>query len=269
MPVFLDTSVGRYIFDRWRPEESESLNAQWTNEPMNQLSEKSQRVRLMFNRIAARYDLLNHLLSAGSDFYWRRAALNLLAVDSKSQILDVCAGTGDLSIGLLRRDPSPKLVVGVDLAIEMMRIGQAKTALFARNAVPYVCGNAESLPFRPDSFDGAIVAFGVRNFADIPAGLHSMNVVIRPGTRLVVLELSQPLKPILKQFYHLYFRYLLPRIGGLISGDADAYRYLNTSVRAFPQREPFMEMMTNAGFKNVRYRDLSLGIATLFWGEKG
>ena len=236
---------------------------------MNLLAEKSQRVRLMFNRIAARYDLLNHLLSAGSDYYWRRAALNLLAANPASRVLDVCAGTGDLGLGILRRNSGTGLVVGVDLAIEMMRIGQSKSAAFTRDAVRYVCGNAESLPFRSDTFDGAVVAFGVRNFADIPAGLHSMREAIRPGARLVVLELSQPLKPILKQCYHLYFRYFLPRIGGLISGDADAYRYLHTSVMAFPERERFVELMANAGFRDVRYRDLSLGIATLFWGEKG
>lgn len=235
---------------------------------MSQLSEKSQRVRQMFNRIAARYDLLNHLLSAGSDFYWRRAALKLLAADPGSRILDVCAGTGDLALAIRRRNPGPGVVVGVDLAMAMMRIGQAKTAGFARDAVRYVCGNAESLPFRPDTFDGAIVAFGVRNFADIPAGLDSVREVIRPGAHLVVLELSQPLTPILKQFYQLYFRYLVPRVGGLISGDADAYRYLHTSVMGFPERERFLQLMTKAGFQDVGYRDLSLGIATLFWGEK-
>ena len=236
---------------------------------MNHLSEKSQRVRLMFNRIAARYDLLNHLLSAGSDYYWRRAALNLLAANPASRVLDVCAGTGDLGLGILRRNPGTGLVVGVDLAIEMMRIGQTKSAAFTRNAVRYVCGNAESLPFRPDVFDGAIVAFGVRNFADIPAGLQSIFEAIRPGARVVILELSQPVIPILKQLYYLYFRYLLPRVGGFISGDVDAYRYLHTSVMGFPERKRFMELMTIAGFRNVRNRDLSLGIATLYWGEKG
>jgi demethylmenaquinone methyltransferase/2-methoxy-6-polyprenyl-1,4-benzoquinol methylase len=220
----------------------------------------------MFNRIAARYDLLNHLLSAGSDLYWRRAALDVLDIPPGSRILDVCTGTGDLALGALRR--RPKLVAGVDLALGMMRLGREKTARPSRRTVHFVCGNAEALPFRPRSFDRAMVAFGVRNFADIPAGLKSIYRVLRPPGRLVVLELSRPRLPVMRHVYALYFRYLLPRIGGLISGDADAYRYLHASVMGFPERERFLALMADAGFLRTGCRDLSLGIATLYWGEK-
>jgi demethylmenaquinone methyltransferase/2-methoxy-6-polyprenyl-1,4-benzoquinol methylase len=228
--------------------------------------EKSYRIRQMFDRIAGRYDLLNHLLSAGSDFYWRRVALNRLDAAPDTRILDVCVGTGDLARGAMRRTRAPRRVIGVDLALEMMRVGRRKIS--DHTVIRFVCGNAEALPFRTATFDGVMVAFGVRNFADLTAGLESMRRVLKQQGRLVVLELSRPRLPVIRELYAMYFRYLLPRIGGWISGDTGAYRYLHRSVMNFPEREVFLQMMTRAGFIRTGYRDLSLGVATLYWGEK-
>lgn len=232
------------------------------------MHERSRHIRQMFDRIAARYDLLNHLLSAGSDIYWRKAALDVLSASPDGIVLDLCAGTGDLALEAARRRGAPRLVVGVDLAQAMMRIGQIKAQRTSQRAVRFICGNAEELPFKQNRFDGAMVAFGVRNLADIPLGLSSILRVLRPGGRLVVLELSRPRLPLIRQGYQLYFRHLLPIIGGLISGDPGAYRYLHTSVMAFPERERFIELMEQAGFVRTGFRDLSLGVATLYWGEK-
>ncbi|MBM3264318.1 MAG: bifunctional demethylmenaquinone methyltransferase/2-methoxy-6-polyprenyl-1,4-benzoquinol methylase UbiE [candidate division Zixibacteria bacterium] len=232
------------------------------------MHQKSRRVRDMFDRIAARYDLLNRLLSAGSDLYWRSAALSALDAPPESRILDVGVGTGDLALALVRRSAPPRIVIGVDLASGMMRIGQSKAKKNASRPVRFVCGDAETLPFAAETFDGAMVAFGVRNFADVPAGLRSIRRTLRPGGRLVVLELSRPRLPVIKQMYQGYFRHLLPRIGGFISGDGDAYRYLHTSVMGFPEREAFLRMMQEAGFSHTDYQGLSLGIATIYRGER-
>lgn len=232
------------------------------------MHEKSARVGDMFNRIATRYDLLNHVLSAGTDFYWRKAALDAMNLRRGARILDICVGTADLALGALRRDQCPNRVVGVDLSMNMMRIGQEKTRRAPKPDVRFVCGNAEELPFGDGEFDGAMVAFGVRNLADIPAGLASVNRVLTPGARLLVLELSRPTLLGFRQLFQLYFRHLLPRIGGVISGDGAAYRYLHSSVMAFPERERFLDLMEDAGFEGTRYRDLSLGIATLYTGTK-
>lgn len=231
------------------------------------MHEKSRRVRRMFDRIATRYDLLNHLLSAGSDVYWRNTALDVLDPLPGGCILDLCIGTGDLALAAMRRRNAPDRVVGVDLALEMMRIGQDKTRR-ASASIRFVCGDAEALPFRQNAFDGAMVAFGVRNLADIPAGLMGVQRALKPQTRLVVLELSRPRIPVIRQIYQVYFRCVLPYIGGFISGDTAAYRYLRTSVMGFPERERFLDLMDAAGFRHTGFKDLSFGIATVYWGEK-
>ena len=150
----------------------------------------------------------------------------------------------------------------------MMRIGRNKSAHTARRAIRFVGGNAEALPLRSGVFDGAMVAFGVRNFTDRAAGLRCIRRVLKPGGRLVVLELSVPRYPVIRQLYRLYAVHAIPWIGGVISGDADAYRYLQVSVEAFPERERFRTLMEEAGFVDTGWRDLSLGVATVYWGDK-
>ena len=235
---------------------------------MSRTEEKPRRIRRMFDRIAHRYDLLNHLLSGGSDILWRRSALRVLNASPADRLLDVGIGTGDLTLAALRGKRKPGSVVGVDVAEEMMRIGRKKTERHTACPVRFVGGCAESLPFRTAAFDGVMVAFGVRNFTDMAAGLRDMWRVLRPGGRLVVLELSHPRLPVIRQLYRFYSRYVVTGIGGAVSGDGEAYRYLQVSVAGFPAREGFRSLMDQAGFVDTGWRDLSLGIATVYWGGK-
>lgn len=235
---------------------------------MSTADEKSRRIRGMFDRIGHRYDLLNHLLSGCSDIWWRRSAVRALNHSEGDLLLDVGIGTGDLALEVLKGKGKPRLIVGVDAALRMMRIGRKKTESPARRAIRFVGGQAESLPLRTGVFDGAMVAFGVRNFTDRAAGLRCIRRVLKPGGRLVVLELSLPRYPVIRQLYQLYARCVMPWIGGVISGDAEAYRYLQVSVEAFPERERFQSIMEGAGFVETGWRDLSLGAATVYWGEK-
>ena len=265
---------------------------------MSPENEESRRIRRMFDRIGHRYDLLNHLLSGYSDILWRRSALRALNASAGDLLLDVGIGTGDLALEALKGKQKPALVIGVDVALEMMRIGRKKTNDPANRmdrmdrmdhtgrtgprdsanrtdrlsrtdrAIRFVGGRAESLPFRSGVFDGVMAAFGVRNFTDRAAGLRCMWRVLKPGGRLVVLELSLPRYPLVRALYRLYAVHVMPRIGGLISGDADAYRYLQRSVAAFPDREGFRSLMEGAGFADTGWRDLSLGVATIYWGDK-
>lgn len=234
---------------------------------MSSANETSRHIRRMFDRIGHRYDLLNHLLSGCCDILWRRSALRALNASAGDLLLDVGIGTGDLALEALKGKRKPALVIGVDVALGMMRIGRKKAASAGR-AIRFVGGRAESLPFRSGVFDGVTVAFGVRNFTDRAAGLRCMWRVLKPGGRLVVLELSLPRYPVVRQLYRFYAVHVMPWIGGLISGDADAYRYLQVSVAAFPDRERFRSLMEAAGFVDTGWRDHSLGVATVYWGDK-
>ncbi len=235
---------------------------------MDPVNEKSRYIRSMFDRIGPRYDLLNRVLSGCSDILWRRSALRALNTSPGDLLLDVGIGTGDLALEALKGKRRPARVVGVDVALGMMQIGRKKANGLAGCAVQFVGGRAESLPFRSGIFDGVAVAFGVRNFTDRVAGLQCMWRVLKPGGRLVVLELSRPRYPVVRQLYSLYAKHLIPWIGGMISGDRDAYRYLQVSVSAFPDRECFRSLMEAAGFTETGWRDLSLGVATIYWGNK-
>ena len=224
-------------------------------------------VRSMFDRIAPRYDLLNRLLSGGPDVRWRRRAVDLLELTGPSRVLDLCTGTADLLLEALRRDPR-HTGVGVDLSHGMLVRGAAKlegdgTGRRGR----LVGGDGERLPVRDGLFDGALVAFGIRNVGDVPAALREVLRSLRPGGRFVVLEFSMP-EGLLGTAYRFYFRHVLPRVGGLVSGDGSAYAYLPASVARFPTPEAFGALMEEAGFRDVRWRLLTGGIACLHRGEK-
>jgi demethylmenaquinone methyltransferase/2-methoxy-6-polyprenyl-1,4-benzoquinol methylase len=215
----------------------------------------------MFGDIAPRYDLLNRLLSLGQDGRWRRRAVGLFGPELRC-VLDVAAGTGDLALAWLDRRPGG-LVLAADFAPEMAAVGRAKLSGRA-GYLGYVLGDALALPIADGAFDGCMAAFGVRNFADLEAGLAEMARVLRPGGELVVLEFFPSRSPLVEGIFRLYFRHLLPRLGRRVSGHPEAYRYLPRSVEGFATREAFAALLARLGFHSIRRRELSGGIATAF-----
>jgi demethylmenaquinone methyltransferase/2-methoxy-6-polyprenyl-1,4-benzoquinol methylase len=216
----------------------------------------------MFDRIAPRYDLLNRVLSAGIDRRWRQQCIDYLGLAIPSRVLDVCTGTADLLIEFMRRDRE-HTGVGLDLSSEMLGIGARKIsrAGYAGRAW-LLSGDAQALPFPDGSFDGAFIGFGIRNVGDPRAALRELRRVLRPGSPLVILEFAMP-PGVLGSLYRLYFGRLLPWVGGVVSGNASAYRYLPDSVARFPTPEAFARLMEEAGFASVRRRPLTGGIAFL------
>ncbi len=224
-------------------------------------------VREMFDRIAPRYDLLNRILSAGTDVRWRRRAVNALMLPDGGRVLDVCSGTADLLLETLGRDKSAS-GLGVDLSAGMLACGLGKlrrAGLEGRAAV--TVGDAVRLPAPSNAFDGVLVAFGIRNVADHVGALLEMHRILRPGGRVVVLEFSVP-RGFFGSLYRLYFEHVLPRVGALVSGDASAYRYLPASVGQFPKPEAFGALMRRAGFSEVAFERLTGGIAHLYRGRR-
>jgi demethylmenaquinone methyltransferase/2-methoxy-6-polyprenyl-1,4-benzoquinol methylase len=222
-------------------------------------------VRAMFTAIAPRYDLLNHLLSLNIDKVWRRRAVNRLGFDRvpDGTYLDSCAGTLDLGAELARRTGFRGRVVGADFVVPMLKLGRGKSG-----ALRPVGADALRLPFADAMFDGALVGFGVRNLADLDAGLRELGRVLRPGARLVVLELTIPPAQPLRALYIAYFRHVLPAVGRAVSKHTDAYTYLPASVTDFPPPDDLARRMQTAGLRNVGYERMTFGIAAVHWGTK-
>ena len=229
-------------------------------------AEKSRYVQRTFSEIAPRYDLLNHLLSLNIDRAWRRKAIAELRVERKpaGNYLDLCAGTLDVSAMIADVNPASR-IVGADFAEPMLRAGSTK---IAGKRVHPVTADALRLPIRSSSMAGAIVAFGIRNVADLDAGLREVHRVLEPGGRFVILEFSTPQSRFVNGGYQLYFNHVLPIIGGFISGHRTAYRYLPKSVANFPSTDALASRMRSAGFANVTWRSLTLGIAAIHRGER-
>ncbi|MCC6317847.1 MAG: class I SAM-dependent methyltransferase [Gemmatimonadaceae bacterium] len=225
-------------------------------------------VQRIFSEIAPRYDLLNHLLSFNIDRRWRARALDALGWRRvpDGRYLDLCAGTLDVSAQLARLPGFRGSVIGADFAEPMLRAGTAKAS---SAVVRPVVADALELPLADASIDGAIVAFGIRNVADLDACLREVHRVLRPGARFVILEFSTPRSPLVRAGYHAYFHHILPTIGGLVSGHRSAYKYLPESVKHFPVQEALAERMARAGFSRVTWHNLTLGVAAVHGGEKG
>jgi demethylmenaquinone methyltransferase/2-methoxy-6-polyprenyl-1,4-benzoquinol methylase len=236
-------------------------------------AEKRAYVQGIFSDIAPRYDLANHLLSFNIDRAWRRRAIRELGWERRPRgvYLDLCAGTLDVAAELARRPGFAGTVVGADFAEPMLRAGAGKVGGngdVPRATVAPVTADALQLPLGDASMAGAVVAFGIRNLADLDAGLCEVHRVLEPGGRFVILEFTTPRSRVVRAGYHLYFHHVLPRVGRAITGHPTAYRYLPESVASFPIEEALAERMTRAGFAKVRWRTLTMGIAAVHVGEK-
>ena len=227
--------------------------------------EHAGRVREMFGVIAKRYDLLNHLLSGNVDKRWRRIVASRVREkisSSGAQVLDVACGTGDLSLTLFEITGAG--VVGTDFCRPMLEIAAGKTS----GRIRFIEGDALDLPFRDGTFDAATIAFGLRNLSNVESGLAELSRVVKPGGWVAVLEFSRPANAVLRPMFNMYFRRLLPWIGGVVSGSRSAYTYLPASVQKFPDQSQLSLMMEQAGFDQVRYENLTGGIAALHMGRR-
>ena len=222
----------------------------------------------MFDNIAPKYDLLNHTLSMSIDRVWRCRVVGEVRRAKPGRILDVATGTGDLAIAMARRIRDVQ-VLGVDLSEQMLAVARRKIeARGLDGRIVLDRGDAERLAVADASVDVATVAFGVRNFGDLGAGLRELACTIKPGGKVVILEFSRPRNRVFRALYEFYSYKILPRIGGLVSRDKRAYEYLPASVGEFPAPEEFMAMMARAGFRNCRARSQSFGIAQIYIGER-
>ena len=229
---------------------------------------KKEGTRKLFDNIAPDYDKLNHILSLNIDKGWRKKAVRELA-DSESplSVLDVACGTGDFTIEIAQKAAEGSEVIGIDLSEGMMKIGREKIAAAGVSAT-MVQADCEELPYGDATFDRISVGFGVRNFEHLQLGLAEMCRVLKQNGKLVILELSVPSNAFIRWCYKLYFLKILPAVGGWVSGDRGAYEYLPASVLRFPAPGKFMEMMREAGFKNVEHKALTFGICRMYIGKK-
>jgi demethylmenaquinone methyltransferase/2-methoxy-6-polyprenyl-1,4-benzoquinol methylase len=238
-----------------------------SNGPNSCRSAHNRMVEQMFDRIAPRYDLLNRLLSLRRDAAWRRALVRRLPDRSAMRVLDLATGTGDVLEAAIKVRPSLRLAAGLDPAAHMLSAAARKMNAKTGKAA-LIRGDAMRMPFAQDAFDAVTIAFGVRNLPDMHDALREMHRVLKPGAVCLILEFSLPRNPLLRAVYLAYFRAALPRIGGLVSGDREAYRYLNQTVESFPYGSAFIRAMEAAGFKKAAAAELTFGIATLYQGVK-
>lgn len=231
-----------------------------------QVDKSGAAIREMFAGVAPRYDLLNRLLSGSLDLVWRRRAAAALGLPAGSRVLDLCAGTGDQALALRGRGLR---VAAADFCLPMLALARKKFSGKGNGPRPAaLAADALALPFPPGRFDGATVAFGLRNVADLDQALEELGRALRPGGRLAVLEFALPPARPLRALYLFYFTRLLPRIGRLLSPRGSAYSYLPCSVLTFPQRREFLDRMAAAGFADLSWRDLATGVVCLYLGQR-
>jgi demethylmenaquinone methyltransferase/2-methoxy-6-polyprenyl-1,4-benzoquinol methylase len=234
--------------------------------PYNTSSSKKSQVEDMFDSIAPKYDLLNHVLSMKIDVLWRKKLVNWMNKDQPKEVLDVATGTGDLAIAIEKGTNAN--VVGLDLSQQMLNVGVIKIKkLNLDRKISMQKGDAENLPFEDNKFDAVSVAFGVRNFENLNKGLAELRRVVKENKSIYILEFSK-VEGFLGPFYMFYFKNILPAIGRLVSKDNRAYTYLPDSVNAFPFGEKMKQILLDTGFKKVEYKKLSLGIATIYKATK-
>lgn len=228
---------------------------------------KREQIAEMFDNVSSNYDFLNHFLSAGIDFYWRKRAIQLLRAEKPQTILDIATGTGDFAIEALKLQPQK--IIGIDISEGMLAVGREKIKKLGKeNVIELRTGDSADLKLESNSFDAVMASFGVRNFENLLAGLTEMCRVTKTGGTCIVLEFSKPKTFPFKQLYNFYFRYILPIIGRIVSKDAAAYTYLPESVQAFPDGNDFLKVYEQAGFKNTKCIPLTFGICSIYVGKK-
>ncbi len=242
--------------------------AQENIKPYSGNGEKTEQVEQMFNNIASTYDSLNHVLSLGIDKSWRRKAVNTLKACQPDNILDIATGTGDFAL-LLEELIHPKEIVGMDISEGMMSVAQEKVkAKGLSSTIRFVRGDCSAMPFPDNTFSAATVSFGVRNFEKLDDALKQIHRVLKENGHLVILELSTPISFPMKQLFGIYSKVALPIIGKLISKDNSAYTYLPKTIKAFPQGEVMQGIIAKAGFREVSFKRLTMGICTLYIATK-
>ena len=227
------------------------------------MNEKKEKVQKLFDNISYRYDFLNHFLSLGIDFYWRKKSLKLAKVESNNRLLDVACGTGDFSIAAKKFGITS--IVGADLSFNMLKLFSEKEKSIHGKLAQSV---AERLPFKNNKFDLITVAFGVRNFYDIPQGFSEFHRVLSDGGKTIVLEFRLPSNKLIKSVYLFYFNRILPALGRFISKDKEAYQYLPDSVREFDSAVNLIEIFKSSGFKDVEKHSLTFGLVQVVIARK-
>jgi demethylmenaquinone methyltransferase/2-methoxy-6-polyprenyl-1,4-benzoquinol methylase len=233
----------------------------------NSAKTKKEQIAEMFDRIAARYDFMNHFLSAGTDVRWRKKAIQWLKKDQPRHILDIATGTGDMAI-MACKLLNPDSVDGIDISIQMLEAGRKKVEKEGfEEKIRLQVGDSETINFAENTFDAGMVAFGIRNFENLEQGLKEILRVLKPGGRLVILEFSKPRQPI-RSLYNLYMGVIAPQLARWFRQNKDAYQYLCKSANAFPDRQKLVDILNKIGYSETCYKSLSLGICCIYSGRK-
>lgn len=229
---------------------------------------KKTQVEKMFDQISFRYDFMNHFLSAGTDRGWRRKALRMLIPEHPRRMLDVATGTGDLAImsnGIL----APDEIVGIDISEGMLALGREKVKRAGlSDKIQLLKGDSEAISYPDDSFDAVTAAFGVRNFENLEKGLLEIKRVLKPGGKLIVIECTQPSGMLIRPLFHFYMNIITPLLGKIVSGNKQAYSYLNDSVKHFPEKDDFIHILNQLDYRSAFYKTLTLGTCTIYCAEK-
>ena len=236
--------------------------------PYDEQRAKSVQVREMFDSIAPAYDWMNRAMTFGVDKLWRRRAVNLVNKAMPSRIIDIATGTGDLAIAMARTMPEAE-ITGIDLSDGMVEIGRRKVAdAGLSDRVTLTTGDCLAMPFEDESADAITVAYGVRNFEHLDRGYSEMLRVLRPGGLLCVVELSTPVNPLVKPFYRLYTKAIIPVLGRIVSKDNRAYAYLPESIAAVPQGDDMLRLITDAGFTDASFLRITFGVCTIYTARR-
>ena len=236
--------------------------------PFSEEGSKKEQVSEMFDGLAPRYDFMNRFLSAGIDISWRKKAINWFKKDKPQIILDVATGTADMAL-MAAKILRPQKIVGIDISEKMLEVGRKKVEKEGVGTkIELLSGDGETINFADNSFDGVMVAFGVRNFENLEKGLHEILRVLKPGAQLIVLEFSKPKIPGIRTLYTLYMGIVAPQMAKWFNQNKKAYQYLNESAKAFPDRQLFVDILNKTGYSVTKCKPLSLGICCIYSGRK-